>query len=429
MITKRFKICSLLGFPIYLDLSWFVIAILVTWSLATGVFPRQVEGLTSTAYWTMGVVGALGLFASILAHELGHAVVARRFDLHMRGITLFIFGGVAEMSKEPPSAKAEFFVAIAGPIVSILISAGCLAVGLVSGHMMADSVVTVVWYLGMINGIVVVFNLIPAFPLDGGRVLRSILWHVKGNLRWATRISSSIGSGFGLVLIGFGLLNLLAGNLIGAMWQAMIGIFLRNAARMSYQQVLVRRALEGEPVARFMQPNVVTVEPSLSVEELVEHFVYRLHHKMFPVADNGTLLGCVTTRDVQRIPRDEWSTTTVAHIASRCEPDNTISPASDAMEALSQMSRNGSHRLMVVDGHRLVGLLSLSDLVNFISLKVELQDDEPMCSESISRQQSTDDGIPSANSKENLRISRLLRLADSKSRTVSLGAINNVRKE
>ena len=429
MITKRFKICSLLGFPIYLDLSWFVIAILVTWSLATGVFPRQVEGLTSTAYWTMGVVGALGLFASILAHELGHAVVARRFDLHMRGITLFIFGGVAEMSKEPPSAKAEFFVAIAGPIVSILISAGCLAVGLVSGHMMADSVVTVVWYLGMINGIVVVFNLIPAFPLDGGRVLRSILWHVKGNLRWATRISSSIGSGFGLVLIGFGLLNLLAGNLIGAMWQAMIGIFLRNAARMSYQQVLVRRALEGEPVARFMQPNVVTVEPSLSVEELVEHFVYRLHHKMFPVADNGTLLGCVTTRDVQRIPRDEWSTTTVAHIASRCEPDNTISPASDAMEALSHMSRNGSHRLMVVDGDRLVGLLSLSDLVNFISLKVELQDDEPMRSESISRQQSTDDGIPSANSKENLRISRLLRLADSKSRTVSLGAINNVRKE
>eukprot|EP00913_Durusdinium_trenchii_P013395 g12576.t1 len=309
-------------------------------------FPQQAEGLTGGTYWIMGAAGALGLFASILAHELGHAVVARRFDLHIRGITLFIFGGVAEMSKEPPSPKVEFFVAIAGPIVSILISAGCLAAGVVGGQVMPDAVSVVVWYLGIINGVVVAFNMIPAFPLDGGRVLRSILWQVKGNLRWATRISSSIGSGFGLMLIGFGLLNLLTGNVIGAIWQAMIGMFLRNAAQMSYQQVLVRRALEGEPVARFMEPDVTTVHPSLSVEELVENYVYRLHHKMFPVTDNGRLLGCVTTRDVQSIPRNEWPTTTVAHISSRCEPDNMISPDSDAMEALSQMSRDGTHRLM-----------------------------------------------------------------------------------
>lgn len=374
MITKRFRICSLLGFPIYLDLSWFAIAILISWSLATGVFPQQVEGLTGATYWTMGVAGAIGLFASILAHELGHAVVARRFDLHMRSITLFIFGGVAEMSEEPPSAKSEFYVAIAGPIVSIFIAVGCLAIGTVGGHVMPDPAAAVISYLGMINGILVVFNMIPAFPLDGGRVLRSILWHVKGNLRWATRISASIGSGFGLLLIVFGLMNLLAGNVVGAIWQALIGMFLRNAAQSSYQHVLVRQALEGEPIARFMQPDVVTVDPSLSVETLVEDYVYRTHHKMFPVTDNGRLLGCVTTRDVQQVPRNEWATTTVASISRDCEKDNTIAPASDAMQALAKMSQAGVSRMMVVDNERLVGLLSLSDLLKFIALKIELED-------------------------------------------------------
>lgn len=374
MITKRFRICSLLGFPIYLDLSWFAIAILISWSLATGVFPQQVEGLTGATYWTMGVAGAIGLFASILAHELGHAVVARRFDLHMRSITLFIFGGVAEMSEEPPSAKSEFYVAIAGPIVSIFIAVGCLAIGTVGGHVMPDPAAAVISYLGMINGILVVFNMIPAFPLDGGRVLRSILWHVKGNLRWATRISASIGSGFGLLLIVFGLMNLLAGNVVGAIWQALIGMFLRNAAQSSYQHVLVRQALEGEPIARFMQPDVVTVDPSLSVETLVEDYVYRTHHKMFPVTDNGRLLGCVTTRDVQQVPRNEWATTTVASISRECEKDNTIAPTSDAMQALAKMSQAGVSRMMVVDNERLVGLLSLSDLLKFIALKIELED-------------------------------------------------------
>ena len=374
MFTKRFRICSVLGFPIYLDLSWFAIAILISWSLATGVFPQQVEGLSPLTYWTMGVAGAIGLFVSILAHELGHAVMARRFDLHMRGITLFIFGGVAEMSEEPPSAKSEFYVAIAGPIVSVLTAMGCLAIGAIGGRWMPEPFTAVIWYLGMMNGVLVAFNMIPAFPLDGGRMLRSVLWHWKGDLRWATKISSALGSGFGLLLIVMGLMNLLAGNVIGAVWQALIGMFLRNAAQGSYQQVLVRRALEGEPVSRFMQPNVVTVDPSLSVDEFVENYVYRLHHKMFPVTDNGSLIGCVTTRDVQKVPRNEWAMTTVAHISRECEKENTIAPSSDSIQALGKLSQAGVSRMMVVDGERLVGLLSLSDLMKFIALKMELED-------------------------------------------------------
>jgi Zn-dependent protease/CBS domain-containing protein len=374
MFTTRFKVFNLLGFPIYVDLSWFLVVVLITWSLATGVFPHFYEGLSRTTYWWMGFGGAIGLFVSIVAHELGHSVVARQFDVPMRGITLFIFGGVAEMSQEPPSAKIEFFVAIAGPIVSAVVAIACYAVGIAGQGILATPVAGVLWYLGIINGLVVVFNMIPAFPLDGGRVLRSVLWHVRGDLKWATRISSRIGSGFGLLLILLGVFNFIAGNFIGGMWQFLIGMFLRGAAQMSYQQVLIRRALEGEPVERFMRADVVTVSPATTVNQLVEDYIYRHHHKMFPVTDNGQLLGCVTTRDVQQVPREEWNRRTVSDIIQPCADENTIECDADAMQALSRLSRNQKSRLMVVRNGHLEGILSLRDLVKFISLKVELEE-------------------------------------------------------
>jgi CBS domain-containing protein len=306
----------------------------------------------------------------------------------MGGITLFIFGGVAEMSREPPSAKSEFFVAIAGPIVSILIALVCLAATAFGSQAMPQSVAAVIGYLGLINAVVVAFNLIPAFPLDGGRVLRSILWHVKGDLRWATRIASSLGSAFGTALIILGLMSLLAGNVIGAVWQFLIGVFLRNAAQMSFQQVLVRRILEGEPVSRFMQSEPITVDPSLRVEELVEDYIYRFHHKLFPVTDNGKLVGCVTTRDVQKVPRDQWSTTAVAAIAGECDQAITTRSDADAMEALTKLIHSGASRMMVVDAGRLVGMLSLKDLMQFIALKVDLEDDESAAPSNLTSQPS-----------------------------------------
>jgi Zn-dependent protease/CBS domain-containing protein len=372
MFSKRFRIFDLLGFPIYLDLSWFLIVILISWSLAVSAFPAWVEGLTPVQYWTMGIVGALGLFASILAHELGHAVMARRCDLPMRGITLFIFGGVADMGREPPNAKTEFLVAIAGPVVSVIIAVTGYAVLAVAGEAMPPSVSAVVGYLALINAILVAFNMVPAFPLDGGRVLRAFLWHIKGSLRWATRISSTLGSAFGMFLILLGLVNLLGGNIIGAIWQFLIGMFLRNAAQMSYQQVLIRRALEGEPVSRFMQPNVVSVSADLPLDELVDQYIYRHHYKMFPVVERDQLVGCVTTRDVQKIPREKWRETSTGEVLSACDQLNTTHPEADAMEALTQLGQSGASRMMVVDDGRLVGLLSLKDLMRFISLKLEL---------------------------------------------------------
>lgn len=375
MFGRSFDLFSIFGFKIRLDLSWFVVAVLVTWTLAAGYFPNAHPDLGRGTYWAMGVAGALLLFASVVAHELSHALTARRFGLEMRGITLFIFGGVAEMTDEPPSAKAEFWVAIAGPIASLGVAAAFF--GLRVGVDRPVAVAAVVGYLATINVVLAVFNLIPAFPLDGGRILRSVLWQWRGDLRWATKITSTIGSAFGTLLIVLGVLILVTGGadgFVSAMWMALIGLFLRGAAQSSYQQLLLRRTLEGEPVSRFMQTEPVTVPRHLSVEELVNEYVYRHHFKLFPVVDGDRLVGCVTTRQIKELPREEWGRTSVGALVAGCSQDNSIAPGADAMQALSRMSGGRVSRLMVVDdAGRLVGILSLKDLLEFLSLKIELE--------------------------------------------------------
>jgi len=375
MFGKRVKLFKLFGFEVRIDASWLIIAVLVTWSLASGVFPYLHPGLARDTYWTMGVVGALGLFISIVAHELCHSLMARRYGMHMKGITLFIFGGVAEMVDEPPTARAEFMMAIVGPISSIVIGAVFYLIyrwGESAGW--ASPVNGVIYYIAYINGLLAAFNLLPAFPLDGGRVLRSILWGAKGNLRWATRISSAVGSAFGIGLIFLGVLQFIGGNVIGGVWMFLIGMFLRSAAQMSYQQLLVRKALEGEPVRRFMNANPVTVQSSITVEKLVEDYIFKYQYRMFPVMAGEELLGCITTKQVKDIPRETWSRQTVREAALPCSAENTISPTTDAIKALAKMNHTGVSRLMVVENGRLVGLVTLKDLLNFFSLKVELEE-------------------------------------------------------
>jgi Zn-dependent protease/CBS domain-containing protein len=377
MFGQRIELFRAFGIPIRIDFSWFLVFLLITWSLATRAFPTMVPGLAPPVAWAMGAAGAIGLFASVLLHELGHAVTALRLGVGMRGITLFFFGGVAEMVDEPPTPRVEFLIAVAGPAVSVALSVLAFGAGLVAGGLgWPAPLAAVLTYLGLINGVLVAFNMIPAFPLDGGRVLRSILWHWKGSLRQATRISSTIGGGFGLVLIGWGVYRVLAhGDLFGGLWSFLIGLFLRNAAEMSYQQLLLRRALEGEPVERFMHTEPVTVPRGISVAQLVEDYVYRHHHKFFPVVDeSGRLAGCVNTRQIKALPREEWERQTVGAIADRCAEANTVPRGTDAMQALSRMSRTGASRLMVVDGDRLLGVLSLKDLLKFFALKMELEE-------------------------------------------------------
>jgi Zn-dependent protease len=376
MFGKRITLFKLLGFEVHIDLSWFIIALLVTWSLAKGLFPSYYRDLAPATYLWMGLCGAAGLFFSIVFHELCHSLVARRFGLPMKGITLFVFGGVAEMSEEPSSAKAEFLMAIAGPLSSILLGLILFVVVALVGGILSTPVIGVIEYLAFINLILAAFNLLPAFPLDGGRVLRAALWQWKKNLRWATRIAARIGTGFGILLILLGIFNVITGRIIGGIWQFMIGMFLRNAAQMSYQQVLIRKALEGETVQHFMKKDPVTAPSSISLKDLVEDYVYNYHFKMYPVVEGGTLIGCITTRQVKETPRDQWTLRTVGDVASRCSSENTIEPAADALKALSVMSRTGNSRLMVVDDGRLVGIITLKDIMGFLSVKLELDEYE-----------------------------------------------------
>lgn len=375
MFGKPITLFKLMGFSIRIDLSWVVIAALVTWSLAVGLFPQRYKDLPVETYWLMGAAGALGLFVSIIFHELCHSLVARRYGLSIKGITLFIFGGVAEMDEEPESAKVEFMMAVAGPVSSVILAICFLLIhGFGKTAEWPVPIVGVIGYIGLINGVLAAFNLVPAFPLDGGRILRAALWSWKDNIKWATRTASRIGSGFGLALMLVGALSIFRGNMVGGLWWILIGMFLRGAARMSYRQLLTRQALHGEPLNRFMEPHPITVPPSISIEDLVENYIYKYHYKMFPVVESGRLVGCVSTRQVKEVPRDEWSRRTVGDVSARCSSENTIASGADSLDALSTMSKSGASRLMVLDGDRLVGIVSLKDMLKLLSLKVELEE-------------------------------------------------------
>ena len=373
MFGRKITLFKLAGFTVRADVSWLVLAFLITWSLAVGVFPFYYKGVSQQAYWWMGVCGALGLFGSIVFHELCHSLVARRYGLPIKGITLFIFGGVAEMEDEPQNPKTEFLMAIAGPASSVLLALIFHALNIAVEDTWPTVVYGVIAYLGWINGTLALFNLLPAFPLDGGRVLRSVLWKYKGDLRWATRVASQTGSLFGFGMIFLGILSLLRGNFIGGVWWFVIGMFLRNASQMSYQQLVLRNTLEGMRVARFMKQELITVSPSTSIEELVNKYIYRYHFKMYPVVERNHLKGVVTINQVKQVAQGEWPVRTVGELTQQCTIDNTISPEADATKALEQMNRTGASRLLVVDDGKLVGILTLKDMLTFLSLKVDLQ--------------------------------------------------------
>jgi Zn-dependent protease/CBS domain-containing protein len=391
MFAGRWRLFHLFGIPVYVDASWLIILALLTMSLAD-FFPYllrdyypELPALTTASYWLMALLAALAFFGCIVLHEMGHAVAARSRQMPIRGITLFMFGGVAEIGDEPPSAGAELVMAIAGPAVSVVLALlfGAAA-WLGYQHGWPAPLVVVLAHLGLVNAIVLIFNLIPAFPLDGGRVLRAILWRAWGSLRRATYWAALTGRAFAWLLIGWGLVNFFAGNWFGGLWFGLIGLFLSNAAQMAYQQVILRQALEGEPVHRFMNRDPIAVPPDVDLRHWVEDYVYRYHRKTFPVAANGHVEGWIDTQALADIPREEWEHHAVRDVMRRDLEEATIAPHADALQALSKMQRSGKSRLLVTEGDRLVGIISLKDLLRFFNLKIELEgiDDEAKRGES-----------------------------------------------
>ncbi len=374
MFGRRITLFKMLGFEVRVDASWILIAFLITWSLAVGVFPNELPGLLTGTYWWMGIAGALGLFGSIVIHEFSHSIVARYYGVPMKGITLFIFGGVAEMEEEPPNPKTEFLMAIAGPLASVAIGGVFYAIGAAARTSWPIEFLAVVGYLSSTNWLLAGFNMIPAFPLDGGRVLRAALWQRSGNLVRATRTAAFAGSSFGTLLIVGGVLQLLWGNFVGAVWWFLLGMFLRMVSAASYHRVLLQSVLKGEPVRRFMNRNLVSVPPDITVQDLVDNYIYKYHRKMFPVVtDSQQLVGCVSTEQVKKLPRSEWSQHNLREIAQPCSRQNTITPDTDAAKVLSIIGRAEDSPLLVVENDQLVAFVSPQDLLHFLSIKLELE--------------------------------------------------------
>lgn len=363
------KLFALFGFDVYVDASWVLLVLLIVWTLGEAVFPATLPGQAETTYWAMGITATLGLMASIVLHETAHSLVARHYGLTIRRITLFVFGGVAEMQGEPDRPRTEFRMAVAGPIASavlaLLFGLGYLALGGSDG---AAPFAIVLRYLCLLNTMLAGFNLVPAFPLDGGRMLRAALWGWRGDIAWATRIAAQAGRVFGLTLMALGVIEALHGDVVGGIWSVLIGMFLRSAAAREQEAALAQRSLAGVTVAAAMNRQPVTVPADLSIAAFVEDYAYRHHHRWFPVAGKGGVIGSVSTREAAAVPRAEWLAMPVSAIMRPLTDDDVIDPDATLIAAWRRMRRTGRTRLIVQQAGRLDGILSSRDVLDLLAM-------------------------------------------------------------
>ena len=365
-MTASFRLGRVFGIEIGANWTWLIVFALIVWSLGASVFPSQDKGLSHGTYWVMAAVGAVAFFASILLHELGHALVARREGVAIEGITLWLFGGVARLRGRMPSAGAEFRIAVGGPLVSLAIATTLLLVaGLASLPKPVDG--TVFW-VGYINALLLAFNLIPALPLDGGRILHSGLWAWRGDLVWATTVGAAIGRGFGTLLIAAGIASLLFGVAAGGLWLAFIGWFLNMAAQAEARQVIARERLGGLRVHDVMVDDPVTVTPDLTIGEVIDEVARQHRHSTYPVIDDGRPVGLLPFRCLAQTPRDEWDEKHVRDCMLASEQVPTVPEDEPAAEALQELAQSELGRALVVDDGRLAGLLSITDLARAAQL-------------------------------------------------------------
>ncbi len=368
MFKNAVDLFEIFGFRIRVDPSWLLIAALIVWTLSTTYLPAELPGLSRVDHVALAVVAMLGLFASLILHELAHSVVARRFGLKVGGITLFIFGGVAELEQEPRSPESEFWIAIAGPIMSLAL-AGLSYLALIAVIGASGPVQVVLEYLGLINIILAVFNLVPAFPLDGGRVLRAVLWHFQKDLFKATRIASLLGTGFGLLLIVSGVLALFTTNLVGGFWQILIGFFIVNASRGSYQQLVIKASLQDRAVRSLMTASPVTADVGTSVQSLVDDVMLPRHVSFVPVMEGEHLLGYVDTGLINGIDRENWAATQLGDILAPSDDTNTVAMDMPTDALFEKMAKNGQRKWLVARDGRLEGVISLSDLLSYLAIR------------------------------------------------------------
>jgi Zn-dependent protease/CBS domain-containing protein len=366
VVNGNIRLGSFGGVEVRINWSWLVIFALIVWSLADGIFPSQNPGLSGGVHLAMAIVAAVLFFASLLLHELGHSWVARREGMEINGITLWLFGGVSEFKTRFPSAGAEFRIAIAGPLVSLLLGLIFVLIALAGLPSAVDGVAA---WLGYINLTLLAFNLIPALPLDGGRVLRAALWRIRGDLGWATRIAAEIGRGFGYLFIALGIaLFIFQGSFSGA-WLAFIGWFLLQAATAEARYIATEAALAGLRVRDLMVRNPVTVDGDLTLGQFMDEVAGSRHFTTYPVVDAGRPIGLLAFRSVAAVPRSEWDSRRVRDAMIPLDRVELLTEDETAVEALAALSSSTSNRGLVVENGHLAGLLSITDLTRALEVR------------------------------------------------------------
>ena len=373
MFKNAINLVEIFGFKIRLDPSWLLIAALIVWSLSSSYFPSELPGYSHRSYILIATIAMLGLFVSIILHEMAHSLVARQFGLDVGSITLFIFGGVAELEQEPRDPRSEFWIAIAGPVMSLLLASAAYGLSAFLGLYPTSGVlVSILGYLWLINLLLATFNLVPAFPLDGGRVFRAALWHYKQDLVAATRIASRTGTAFGLFLVVLGISGLVFSFGVGGLWYIVIGFFIISASRNSYQQLLMKTALKDQTVASLMTKTPITASVKDKISHLVNEIMLGQKVSFVPVLDGDELVGFVDLNMVHGLDQANRKTLRVGDVYAPLSKLNSISPENHAEEVFQRMAESGNRKLMVVRGDRLLGIISLTDLMNYLAIRTSI---------------------------------------------------------
>jgi Zn-dependent protease len=370
MLTEGISIGKAFGIPLRLHYSWFIVFVLITWSLAYNF-------LQVYSHWGLaisivaGVITSLLFFGSVLAHELLHSLVARAAGIPIHSITLFIFGGVSQMVEEPKKPQVEFRMALAGPLTSLVLGGIFLAIWYWLGDL-SEFVKAISFWLGWINIALAAFNLVPGFPLDGGRVLRSLIWWQSQDLRRATRIASNVGRAIGFLLILVGIALIFFGNWINGLWLAFIGWFLENAASSSYRQLALQDILKGHRVSELMTRDCPTIPPQITIQQLVNEQILTSGRRCFPVVQNDHVLGLITIHDIKGIPREQWHTKTAGEVMTHFANLKSVSPDEDLATVLKILTEQNINQLPVVKDDNIVGMIARDNLLSFISVRSEL---------------------------------------------------------
>lgn len=362
---------KIIGIPIGLDYTWFLIFVLLTWSLAVNYFPHEFKQWPVIEYWIVGAVTSIMLFVSVLLHELGHSVVAIYYKIKVKQITLFLFGGVAEIAGEPPKAIAEFWIAIAGPIVSFLLAGVFYLLKVISGGV--NSLFALFEYLAFINFVLALFNLIPGFPLDGGRVLRAIIWGVSHNLHKATYIAVIVGRFFGFMFIFFGVLQMFGGNMSGGLWIAFIGWFLESAAMSQLHQQYLQDHLTGHTVYEAMSRDYGIVPYDSTLQEVIDNHFLGIGRRSLMVKKDDKFIGMITLHQIKNISQTKWPNTSVTEAMIPDIETEKVDVDFPLWDALLKMDKDGVNQLPVVASEEVIGVLNRESIITFLGSQQEFR--------------------------------------------------------